>query len=183
MHKILFVLLISFITIGFVFFSKNNTTEISSISLIKKIPNITFENLDSSPFLLNEKINSSKIIILHFWATWCGPCEVELPDLLKFYENSSLKNELELIIVAVNDDKNKVKKFLKTIPIINSKVSIVFDNGNIHQDHFGTFKLPETFLFDQNGQFLQKFQGPQNWQDSILLNQINSTKNIKIPTH
>jgi cytochrome c biogenesis protein CcmG/thiol:disulfide interchange protein DsbE len=183
MHKILFLLLISFITISFIFYSKNDSSEFTSINLIKKLPNVNFENYDLSPFLLSEKINSSKIIIVHFWATWCGPCEVELPELLKFYENSNLKNELELIIVAVNDDKNKVKKFLKTIPIINSKISIVFDSANIHQDHFGTFKLPETFLFDQNGQFLQKFQGPQNWQDSILLNHVNNKKNIKIPTH
>ena len=75
--------------------------EFSGISIFNK------KEIESKKFVL-----SSPVTFVHFWATWCAPCEVEFPEFLKFAD--SLRNKkIKFILIAINDDLIKVKKFLK----------------------------------------------------------------------
>jgi len=156
--------------------------------VLKSLP-----NFNSTDVASGSKINSydfvkgSNGLFVHIWGTWCGPCEKEMPEFLRYAEAVKVKG-VKFLLVAVNDDEVKVKKFMGrfTIP---ENVKIVLDKENVVMDLFGTLKVPETFLFNSNGKHINKFTGPQEWlQESyktrldFWLNLGNSVER-KIETH
>lgn len=101
-------------------------------------------------------------LLVHFWATWCAPCEAELPSfirLAKKFENKKIK----FIIIAANDEEVKIKKFLKKIGTLPANVLTINDQSSEVMSRFGTVKVPETYLFNRNGKLLKKFVGQQEW--------------------
>lgn len=100
-------------------------------------------------------------LFVHIWGTWCAPCEKEMPDFLKYAQSVEARG-VKFLLVAVNDEEMKIKKFMArfTLP---KNVLVVLDKENKVMDLFGTLKVPETFLFDSNGKHINKFVGPQEW--------------------
>jgi cytochrome c biogenesis protein CcmG/thiol:disulfide interchange protein DsbE len=135
-------------------------------TVITKYPKVSFQTIDKkSNYDFYSTDFSKNDLFVHFWATWCGPCEAEFPKLEKLVQEAKSKN-IKFLFVAVNDKVKDIKKFLKRFP--NLDVQIVVDQDFIHQSHFGTYKLPETFLFDKNSQIIKKFTGAKNWTLSML---------------
>jgi len=132
--------------------------------ILKQIPDfvvddIYSENKISKKSLLGHKTNK---IFVHFWATWCAPCESEIKEFLSFANKNS---DSIFLLIAINDDVKKVKKFLGNFATTNSS-SVLFgidQTGRSNQD-FGTVKVPETYLFNSNGVAIKKFIGAQLWK-------------------
>jgi cytochrome c biogenesis protein CcmG/thiol:disulfide interchange protein DsbE len=110
-----------------------------------------------------------------------------MPEFLKYAESVKGKG-VKFLLIAVNDEETKIKKFMGRYSIPQN-VAIVMDKENTVMDLFGTLKVPESFLFDNNGKHINKFIGPQEWlQDSFKtrldfwLNMQNSVER-KIETH
>jgi thiol-disulfide isomerase/thioredoxin len=106
-----------------------------------------------------------KVIIVHFWATWCPPCREEMPALENFYQ-AHHDEGLEVIAVSVEDDadKTKVLEFSRnfSFPVAMQGASEV--------DGFGRIRaLPLSFLFDRKG-ILRKggWSGEQKMDASSL---------------
>jgi len=132
--------------------------------ILKEIPQIRY------PDLLNDKIvklasdnNLGKRKVVHFWGTWCGPCETELPSFISFAKKFE-KEGIQFFLVAVNDEKAKVKKFLKRFKVLPKNLKISLDNSGRLMESFGVVKVPETFVFNGKGKTLKKFSGPQEWK-------------------
>ncbi len=132
-------------------------------SLLQQLPGAEFTTLEGQPFSLTDvKTSGTKAILVHFWATWCGPCEAELPDLMSFIEKQP--GNATFLIVAVNDEVPKIKKYLDYLkPPTGVKIHWLLDNTQIHRQAFGTTKLPESYLFAAHGTMLRKLVGPQEW--------------------
>lgn len=115
-----------------------------------------------------------KVVFLNFWATWCKPCEDEMPSMQVMYEKMKDRG---FVIVAVSMDKEEasvVKKFAKkynlTFPILHDRLGKV-------KEMYKTTGVPETFILDQNGVVAEKIVGPRNWNSesnlSIILKLLN----------
>lgn len=156
----------------YVYFSKKESTSIVSTSeslqsqlILKKIPSFTAFTL-SGPAIDSLTFKSStKAYYVHIWGTWCGPCETEFGVLLDFARKFE-SSEVKFYLIAVNDEVHKVNKFLKkhNIP---TNVTVLIDKNNQVMTMFGTYKVPETFLFNRLDQTLNKYSGPQEWMQSI----------------
>ena len=107
-----------------------------------------------------------KLIYFHFWGTWCGPCEAEFPEFLEFSRKLQNK-EIAFVALAVNDKDQDIKKFMKRFKDIPQNFIVIHDQKRI-SDLLGTFKLPETFLINNEKQFLDKYIGPQNWNSEYF---------------
>jgi cytochrome c biogenesis protein CcmG/thiol:disulfide interchange protein DsbE len=153
----------------------------------------TLPSFDSLGAINSAKVNSYDFLkggnglFVHIWGTWCAPCEKEMPEFLKYAK--SLENTgVKFLLVAVNDDASKVKKFISRFDV-PANVQFVLDNENVVMNLFGTMKVPETFLFDGQGKSINKFIGPQEWNQesyqSRLYFWLNLPKNEerKIETH
>lgn len=99
---------------------------------------------------------------VHIWGTWCAPCETEMPEFLSYASKLEARG-LKFLLVAVNDEEPKIKKYLTRFPNIPSNVTFAIDKENKVMDLLGTLKVPETFLFNPEGKHINKFIGPQNW--------------------
>lgn len=131
------------------------------------MPEASFETLEGDQFPLSSL--KSDLLIVHYWATWCAPCEAELPELLKFINTFKDKPDVRFLLVAVNDDIMKVKKHLKSQSIPeNASITWLMDNKNVHKDIFGTVRVPETYVFSSDKMTLKKFSGPQEWSKPMF---------------
>jgi len=96
-----------------------------------------------------------KVVLVDFWATWCGPCVGELPNVLKTYEKYHAKG-FEIIGISLDDSKDALDKFIK-----DKGVSWVqfFDGkgwGNKLAAQYGVNSIPATYLLDGQGKILAK---------------------------
>ncbi len=112
-------------------------------------------------------------LFVHFWGTWCVPCESELPELVDFarlYEDKGVG----FVFLSVKDDEREIKKFLSRFKRNFPKnIAVVHDKEGMALNDFGTFKVPETYLFATDGTHLRKFVGPQNWAHPSYQNRID----------
>lgn len=180
-YKILIVVALIGGALGYSVYSKRSLEAQlaqESDQLLTQLPLVQFETLENAPFLTADLIKKApKGIFVHFWATWCGPCEAELPELLEFIDQHG--EGVTFLIIAVNDELPKIRKFMGTLKMKPSERKVVWllDNGSIHRNSFGTMKLPETFLFKPDGSILRRFVGPQEWlkpQFSNMFQPLNS---------
>lgn len=141
-------------------------------SLLTKLPEAKFTTIGGAEYDLAAAVKSAdvKVVLVHYWATWCGPCEAELPEFMELLKSMPHADKVFVTMVAVNDDLPKMKKFIAKLKVpSNAKIVWVLDNQNVHRDVYGTLRLPETYLFAADGRFLRKLLGPQEWQKPMFL--------------
>lgn len=101
---------------------------------------------------------------VHFWGTWCAPCEAELPEFVEFaqkFENAGVS----FLLLAVNDEIDLVKRFIEQrLGRLPENIIVAVDEKGESMGPFGTVKVPETYLFNQDLKTLTKFTGPQDWK-------------------
>ncbi|MCI5060887.1 MAG: TlpA family protein disulfide reductase [Alphaproteobacteria bacterium] len=120
-------------------------------------------------FLTAQKMQSlsdhkGKAIFLHFWATWCPPCIVEFPDLIKLASN--IPENFIILAVAKQDREEDINRFLAKLgrPLPDNFIITLDDHNHISKTLYDVDKLPETFLISTDFSILQKITGPQdNW--------------------
>ncbi len=98
-----------------------------------------------------------KIVILDFWATWCGPCRRGIPDLIELQKQ--YKNDLVVIGISIDSQtKNDVVPFVKeykiNYPVVYGNEAVVKSYGNINS-------IPTTFIIDREGKIVNQFVGLQ----------------------
>jgi len=99
----------------------------------------------------------NKVLIVDFWATWCGPCREEIPHLNRLYENYRGKG-LEIIGISMDtDEPANIKKFTRDFRM---EYTIVIGNDNVAQD-FGLLGYPTTIIIDRKGNIIKKYTGYQ----------------------
>jgi cytochrome c biogenesis protein CcmG/thiol:disulfide interchange protein DsbE len=143
----------------------------------------TQENIASKDFLVGSNGG-----FVHIWGTWCAPCEKEMPEFLSYASKLEARG-LKFLLVAVNDEEPKIKKYLTRFPNIPKNVTFAIDKENRVMDLLGTLKVPETFLFNSSGKHLNKFIGPQDWMAPSYETRLNfwlndqKSDDRKIETH
>jgi thiol-disulfide isomerase/thioredoxin len=89
-----------------------------------------------------------KPLMLNFWASWCGPCELEAPDLKSVYEKYGNDFDLYGINTTDKDNLDEVKKFVKQYKL---PFPILLDTDGKVADQFRFNLIPTSFLIDRNG--------------------------------
>lgn len=169
------ILIILVIIVG-AFWYANQTSKLavfevdtSTGSIITHLPDKSVKDLAGKGVSLREFTKNS-ISVIHFWATWCGPCEAEFPELVKLTEKILEKRkDVKFLFIAVNDQLPKVNKFLARFKNYKNNFSVLIDNDGVHKDNFGTVRMPETFIFSKTYDVIKKFDGPQDWESPYYL--------------
>lgn len=168
LNRIIIILAIIAATIGYSVYQKksleNNLASSNTEAILAKLPQGLFETLDGKPYdphslFQNERVG---LLLVHYWGTWCAPCEAELPELLTLVKRFEGRSDVKFLLVAVDDEKMKIEKHLKTL-VSPSNVTWLIDNKKVHRDIYGTTRVPETYLFSSDKVTLKKYIGPQQW--------------------
>ncbi|MFB6249551.1 MAG: TlpA disulfide reductase family protein [Salinibacter sp.] len=118
-------------------------------------PDTTLETLDGQTINLAEQ--KGKVILVNFWATWCGPCRKEIPDLIDLY--SSMQEEGLMVVGVAVDDKGTdvVRPFVEKQGI---NYPIVVDTTRSVESHFeAMYGLPTTYVVNPEGQIVRRILG------------------------
>lgn len=132
--------------------------------ILPAMPSFEIINAQNGDKLTENDLISARGSFVHFWGTWCGPCEAELPEFVDFAEK--LENAgVTFLLLAVNDEVDKVNRFIEQrVGKMPGNILIGVDEKGETLTPFGTVKVPETYLFGQDGKTLTKFVGPQDWK-------------------
>lgn len=169
------------------FYSADNAT--SADPILKQLPDLTVVDINTGATISAVEFNKgAEATFVHIWGTWCAPCEKEMPEFLG-YADKLKESGIKFLLIAVNDEEMKIKKFLKRFPNIPKNVTYAIDRQNKVMDQLGTLKVPETFLFNKEGRHVNKFIGPQDWLQESFVTRLNFWLNDqkfeakKIETH
>jgi cytochrome c biogenesis protein CcmG, thiol:disulfide interchange protein DsbE len=106
-----------------------------------------------------------KILVLNFWATWCGPCVEEMPSLVQMQQKMKGKG-VEVLAISVDANQSAYQDFLKTYKV---DLLTVRDPAQKSNNLYGTFKFPETYIIDRQGVLRRKFIGAIDWGQPEVL--------------
>jgi len=116
-------------------------------------PVFQVNDLEGKPLSLAEA--KGKIVLLNFWATWCGPCRAEIPDLVDLQKRYA--DKLEIIALATDEeDADEVRRFVLDSGI-NYRVAMTPDG--VRRAYGGIAALPTSFVIDSQGRIVQKHVG------------------------
>lgn len=112
----------------------------------KKAPEFKLKDADGKVVSLSEY--KGKVVLLNFWATWCGPCKVEIPWFIEFEQKFKDKG-FAVLGVAMDEEGWEVIKPYITEKKVNYR--ILAGDDSTAQLYGGVDSLPTTFLIDRNG--------------------------------
>ena len=131
---------------------------------------IIFQDREGNQINLNS-INTEKIYILNFWATWCAPCKDEMPSLDKLHAKDGI------YIFPINMEEKNLKntdKFYKDLNIKN--LNTYFDNGLKLAKVFTLRGVPTTIIFNKNKEMVARISGSIDFEDEKFVSWLYSIK-------
>lgn len=110
---------------------------------------------------------ASRPTVLHFWATWCAPCQAELPSLLKFRDTLERQGgQVVLVSVEDSDAADRVMKYGSGLG--SGFASFLAPQGGLAQRLDLSYSVPRTYLLAQGGEVLKTYRGAQPWTDPLF---------------
>ncbi|HEX5067688.1 MAG TPA: TlpA disulfide reductase family protein [Myxococcota bacterium] len=109
-----------------------------------------------------------KVVLLNFWATWCAPCEDEMPAMQRLHDGLA-GQPFELLAVSVDQSADDVKAFRERLDL---SFPILLDPDRKASGLYQTFRYPESFLIDQRGVVVERYVGPRAWDDPLYVQRI-----------
>jgi len=119
-------------------------------------PDFKLTGLDGKTVTLAD--SKGKVILLNFWATWCGPCRAELYDLIDL--QAKYKDRFQILSLIVDDDDPAAIQTVVEKYGINYPVALA--PNDIRMKYGGIAALPTSFLLDTEGRIVQKHEGLHN---------------------
>ena len=166
--------------IGFiVLFSQDSLLSVSqkeaiekALSDINKAPDFTLKAINDSTYTLSKL--EGNVVLINFWATWCGPCRMEIPEFNELYEKYHDEG-FELLGISISDTKKQLKNYTNSYKV---KYPLLYGSANdlnkITTDFGGVYAVPSSFLVDKNGKMVWSYPGailknydPQTFADLI----------------
>lgn len=118
-------------------------------------PSFDLASLDgTSSFKVGGK--RDKVLIINFWAAWCGPCEVEAPDLKDIYEKHKDKLDLYAVNATKYDKLREAKDFVKEQGFV---FPVLTDAKGDVGDLYKVFSYPISFIIDRDGVIRERIEG------------------------
>jgi thiol-disulfide isomerase/thioredoxin len=173
--KALLVTLVCAVGIGLLFWKWSNISQSAegtqSINMMdhmetEGLMDFKGQTLDGTAMTLKQY--QGKVIVLNFWASWCGPCVEEFPSLVRLAEK--MKGKVEIIAVSEDSSREDIETFLKAFPQAkNPYFHIVWDQDRSIGQAYDAERLPESYVADKNLKLAKKIVGSIAWDSKQAL--------------
>jgi peroxiredoxin len=131
-------------------------------------PDFTLRQIDGPNLRLGEQ--RGRVVMVNFWATWCGPCRVELPQLARLhdkYRNSGFM----LLGVNIDDDPNAAKALAAKLGL---KFPVLFDSEKKVVAAYDLNAMPATVLIDRDGRVRYLHRGYKEGVEQVYEQQVRA---------
>jgi peroxiredoxin len=110
-----------------------------------------------------------RVVLVNFWATWCKPCEDEMPAMQRLYTALGAGDRFELLAVSVDEADDEVRAFRDRLGLT---FPILLDPGKRAANAYHTFRFPESWLVGPDGVVVARYVGPREWDDPLYVDRI-----------
>ena len=143
-----------------------------------KEESFSFRVSNESSLLIEDEISledlRGQVVLINFWATWCGPCRMEIPDLNELYKQYNDLG-LEILGISTSDSKIQLKQFINAY---NMFYPVLYGNQNLMnkiQMEYGVRSIPMSILLNKKGEVIRVYQSailkeydPRMYTDLII---------------
>jgi len=142
-----------------------------------KAPDFSLQDMKGKTFKLSDL--KGKVVILDFWATWCGPCRMEIPDLNAIHKEYKTKGAVVVGIALDEGGKADLVKGMKKYKLIMD-YPVLIGEGNFKNKTFAAFAeaagiqiegIPTTFILDKEGNIVNHYVGVQ--EKKVFVDELN----------
>ena len=150
---------------GFHMARRSGPSFVSGSTQASVAPDFSLEALDGKTMRLSDL--RGKAVLLNFWATWCGPCKIEMPWFVELQQQYAAQG-FQIVGVAMDDaSKEDIGKFAKDMGV---NYPILIGKESVGDQYGGVPALPESFLIGRDGKIVDKIiglRGKAEIEDSI----------------
>ena len=126
---------------------------VAALELNKPAPDFTLKALDGKNIKLSEM--AGNVVLINFWASWCGPCREEMP-LLNNLHNKYAPLGFAVFGVNVEEDVNGAQAFLRDYPV---DFPVLLDSSNQVSKQYQVIAMPTTVMVDRDGRLRYLHKG------------------------
>jgi peroxiredoxin len=129
-------------------------------------PDFTLKSASGENLKLSEY--RGEVVLINFWASWCGPCRQEMPLLDELHQRYK---SLGFTVLGLNveEDSTQARKLLQDLPV---SFPVLFDNQSNVSRQYDVVAMPSTVLIDRNGQLRYLHKGYQPGLENTYLEQV-----------
>lgn len=141
----------------------------------KQAPDFSASTLDGRTVSLADFRGQKKVVVT-FWASWCGPCRLEMPTLIQFYKtNHTDASDFEILAVSIDDAPKEAADFASAMKL---NFPVLFDSGKRIANAYGVEGIPTMFVIDKAGKVIYGRAG----YDAAMQYQLSRELDIKDKT-
>lgn len=127
---------------------------VPATSLVNKMaPEITRRDLSGTEVSLHSL--RGKVVLLNFWATWCAPCQIEMPVFARWQQQHGPQG-FQVVGISMNDEAAPVRRLVTKFKL---NYPVAMGDAELGTRYGGVLGLPLTYLIDQNGVVRARFEG------------------------
>ncbi len=119
-----------------------------------------------------------RVVLLNFWATWCKPCEDEMPAMQHLYD-ALAGPSFELLAISVDEDVAEVERFRDRLGL---RFPILLDPEQRAAHAYQTFRFPESLLIAADGSVVERYIGPKEWDADAYVDRIRRLLEAEVPS-
>lgn len=148
----------------------DKSSSLKNVHANEVIQSFTLPDTDGTNWELHATAKDNKVVLINFWATWCTPCRLEMPQFEKLY----LKHKeagLEILAINCDEEQEDVEKYLQKSTI---SFPVLLDREGDVAKRYGVRAYPTSILIDKTGKVLEVYEGVQpylEYQVEFLLEQ------------
>lgn len=141
---------------------------VSSLAEVQKgpAPNFTLKSLRGENLKLSE--HRGEVILVNFWATWCGVCKQQMPKINEIYVRYRDEG-FTVFAINVDKDRQKVKTWLRGMRVA---FPILFDSDQSVSEKFEVEDMPSTYILDRDGNFRYVYSEYKPGMEDVFQKQI-----------
>ena len=151
--------------------------QLHAVTIGSKAPDFHAMTTDSAPRAKTLADYRGEVVLVNIWATWCGPCRIEMPSIQKLHESYGPRG-LKIVAVSIDDpgSTQAIREFGRDFGLT---FEILHDDSKQIRETYQTSGVPETFVLGRDGVIRKKWIGIADWNSAAnraLIEQLLSEK-------